>query len=340
MEYFEKKLLHWTGKSVVLLSLAFLCAPLSLNADPVSLFSALPPPTVPVISTPYYDSRSDPKSPHYNPDYDPNTDASHPLKNKDQDPGNNWDNNRRADGTPNVKQKKGNWNWGEMYYGGTYNTKLIVTNECNSIEPVTVFVNNLPYIKNLQENLMVPPGSHELDVTIETPPEPDPPLRLGLPGEPTLESWGHVDFSGIFIAPGQSPPHQPNFEQVDGEVVLWHPWGQNCTPVRETYKASGHIHFRPPKPEPPPSGPEKLAETDVCEVYWKTGSPPGQIASDDCTEKIRALAIEYFASFLGPYIADAPEQWRWLPGQEALNQMSIGDLLAVKMRAEKQIGII
>ncbi len=273
------------------------------------------------------------------------TDPYHPLKNPDKDPGAAWDRPPGAnlpDNSPGVLTSTTDWPWGEKYYASEFDASLVVTNNCDTPQPVKITIDNLPYL-TLPESVIVPKGQTVITGKVKLPPEPPPPIRLGLPGEP---GWGHVEFPPIIVPPGMPPPklHQPNFAEIKGTVVTWHPWvpsggGAECYPKRQTYEASGHIHFRPPPPDGGDGGPQRIATPDVCEVWWNIGVPPAQWDGEDCTRKIRELARRYIDLVLAPYILNAPEEWLWLPEAGAVDTMSIEDLIAVKVRADTLLGL-
>jgi hypothetical protein len=241
-----------------------------------------------------------------------------------------------ADGSQ-VQRGTADIDWGERYFDQTMIQPVVITNNCRTPQPVYLTVIDLPFL-TLPEMVTVPPKVSNIKGKIKLPPEPPPPLRLGLPGEP---GWGHVAFGDFFVPAGQPPPkiHQPNFAQVSGSIEAWHPWApagdSKCYAKLTTYTVTGHIHFRPPAP---PKGPEKLATPDVCEVYWKTGEPPAQLGDKDCTEKFRELATQFITAFLDPYIQNAPEEWSWLPSTADIQQMSMDQLLAMKKHAEAIMG--
>lgn len=245
------------------------------------------------------------------------------------------------DGSPPVQRAQGDIDWGERYYDGRFEQILTATNKCAAPRPITITVRDLPYLQ-LPTSITVEAGERrEIRGQVTLPPEPPPPLRLGLPGEP---GWGWVDFP---IPIGQPLPmpklHQPNFVQIEGSVELWHPWapasageGGDCLPRLVTYRVTGHIHFRPPPPSGD-SGPSRIATHDPCEVYWNIGVPPAQLGERDCTQPIRRLARRYIDRVLAPYIQNAPEEWYWLAGLDPA-QMNIGQLLAMKRRADGVLG--
>lgn len=278
--------------------------------------------------------------------YNPYTDPLHPTKNPDIDPGAGWDFDPAkppADQSPGVRTSRTDWDWGERYFDAEFDATLLITNNCKSPQPVTVFVYDLPYL-SLPNRLVVPPGQTPVVGKVKLPPEPPPPLRLGLPGEP---GWGHVDFGKILgpnpVLPFPPPKlHQPNFVPIAGRVVTWHPWapasGDDCHAKRQTYEVSGHIHFRPPPP-PGGGGPEKILAPGPCAVYWNIGVPPTQLGDLDCTAEMRMLATHFRERVLVPYVLNAPDEWLWLPAVTALQGMAIPELLDMKARASALMGV-
>lgn len=136
-------------------------------------------------------SNYDPARPYaeYGGNYDPVTDPNHPLKNPEVDPGSAWNrppNGNLPDSSPGVFTNATDWNWGEQYFDGQFDVVLVIRNHCSSPQPVRLFINDLPYL-SLPESLTVAPGETRVLGKVKLPPEPPPPLRLGLPGEP---GWG------------------------------------------------------------------------------------------------------------------------------------------------------
>lgn len=254
---------------------------------------------------------------------DPSTPAgnpNHPLKDSATDPGPNPDANapddRFSDGSPVIRHAEGNWPWGELLYGKTYPTKLTIRNDCWSDETVGIFVTNLPYI-SLPASVTVPARSSlDVPVDIVTPPPPN----LILTGRETI-------------------PEHGIFGDVQGEVVVWHAWTAEpeCMPNRESYKASGHIHYDLTPPAAPPS-PEKIAGAGPCQVWWNTSERPATLQDDqDCTSEIRDLAAAYRARVLQPLADRAPAAWAWLPSVDQIRQMTIEQCLAMKVKAQAQL---
>lgn len=300
-----------------------------------------PPPEDPQNYDPTYDPRTDPNSPHFDPSYTAAEDPNHPLR-QEQDPGPEWDaagfSDRRNDASPHVTNLVGDWEWGELYYERSYATRLVVTNDCKSSEVVTISVNNLPYLE-IPERVMVPAESErEVEATIVTPPEPTI----------ILTGFEEIPEEGFFV----------DIAELNGTVVLWHPWnpeGEGCMPKRETYSVSGHIHFE--LPSRGSDGPRQIASPDPCEVWWNTGSRPPNLARgesglrergpgasaesapdpDDCTEKMRVMAVHYRERILQSYAKEAPDDWAWLPSRSEIDAMSVGELLEMKARADALI---
>jgi len=285
--------------------------------------------------------------PHYDParqefgGYDVLADPNHPLKNGDRDPGEKWEGPSRRYQEPGLSAKnKADWDWGELYYDGSYATELVIKNACKSEQTVSIFPRvaylDIPYTVTV-------PGESEvsLQATVVTPPAPPPPLLTGQPDEPV---WG-------WVKPPPIPPfqplavdryefHQPNFLTVEGSVVAWHPWTRDCNPKRSTWTVAGHIHFRPPPPSADEGGggPEEIASEDPCAVYWRLGERPAQLkndAAESCTAVMRGLAIDYRERILAPHVERSPDAWRWLPGLEEIQSMTVLELLALKARGDE-----
>lgn len=273
-------------------------------------------------------------------------DPSHPLKG-DEDPGEAWDasnmdrwhDDHRE--TPPIRSARGDWDWGELFYGRTYPGTLVVTNECEAPQVVNVFVYDLPYLRDLPDRVSVPGRDEvELDVRIVTPPEPDPPINPR-PFDPSAPGFGWVEpppFQPNPFDPTAPSWHQPNFLAVDGRVVLWHPWAGDCTPKRETYHATGHVHFEPPDEEPDDPGPRETAAPTPCDVYWNTGQPPPDLEGADCTEHFRGRAIALLETVLLPRAEEDPGAWEWLPSVAELQVRTADQLLAFRERAEAALG--
>jgi hypothetical protein len=246
------------------------------------------------------------------------------------------------DGSPPVQQEKGDIDWGEQYYDGKFQQPLQITNLCASPRPVSITVSNLPYL-TLPNSLTLQAGeTRVIRANVVLPPEPDPPLILGLPGEP---GWGWVEFPTPAPAFPPTQLHQPNFAQIKGTVEFWHPWapaaagnGGDCLPKLTTYTVVGHIHFRPPVPEDADPGPSQLAKTDVCTLYWNLGVRPEQLGETDCTLKMRKLAQTFVQKILNPYVLNSPDDWLWLPSSEEIESMNVQEMLAMKRRAEQVMG--
>ena len=77
------------------------------------------------------------------------TDPYHPLKNPDKDPGAAWDRPPGAnlpDNSPGVLTSTTDWPWGEKYYASEFDASLVITNNCDTPQPVKITIDNLPYL--------------------------------------------------------------------------------------------------------------------------------------------------------------------------------------------------
>ena len=171
-------------------------------------------------------------------------DPFNPLKNPSSDPG---DGSGPGGGAPNISQSSTDWDWGERYFSQQFDVTLTVTNGCNTAQPVSIFVNNLPYL-TIADRVTVAGNSEKKvkgKVKLPDPPviPPGQPLGLGL-------GLGWVEPPELGPQPLGTPPpvfHQPNFTPIEGSVVVWHAWGPDgdnaqCGPERTRYSVSGHIH--------------------------------------------------------------------------------------------------
>lgn len=123
-------------------------------------------------------------------------------------------------GEPSVRAGRGNWWWGELTHGQNYQTTLTVTNDCETAETATIFINGLPLTAPNSVNV---PAKSSVDVamtiTIARIPETELPRPRG----------------AGFIA-----------KNIDGNVVIWHPWTRKCLPRRDQYDAGGFVIAPPP----------------------------------------------------------------------------------------------
>lgn len=268
-------------------------------------------------------------------DYDSREDPNHPLKDPTKDPGEEWEGSSGSGLNQNfVAHSNADWPWGERYYDAVFAAPLIIHNSCKTPQKVGIFVNGNPYL-TMPALVVAQPGDTTVTGQVQLAPEPEGPHHSG-------EGW--IDFGPIIIPPGMFPPpqlHQPNFEELEGEVVVWHAWSPegDCNAVRRTYTIGGHMHFRPPPPEGGGGGPSSLATTDMCTFYWLMGFPPAQLGDKDCTQEIRELAAHYLDKIIASYVLNSPEDWLWLPSAGDIGQMSIDELLAMKAHAEAVIGV-
>jgi hypothetical protein len=262
------------------------------------------------------------------------SDPNHPLKGS-KDPGSAWDQHPSAPRFPDPAD----WPWKELFYDVTVPSALEVTNRCESPQPVYI-THDLPYL-TIQSTAVIPPGGIDVPATITTPPEPPPPIRTGAPGQP---GWGWVEPPHYDPAtgtstrmPGEPEFHQPNFVDIKGKVTVWHPWMGICLPNRQVWTVTGHIHFRPPPPKGAGGEPEKIAAPDPCVVYWNIGAPPPGFDGRDCTDIIRGLAMDYFGRILVPLMQENPGSWSWVPSAGEISTMDMGEILALKERADALI---
>lgn len=269
---------------------------------------------------------------------DPLLDPQHPLKNPTVDPG-------PGAGTgptgPSVTHYAADWYWGERFFEQEFTVSLAIANNCETMQLVKIFVNDMPYVTFRDEVIVHRKSIKKVEGKVKLPPEPKPPPAqpFGGPG------FGWVDPPNLPPQPLGTPPpvfHQPNFTEITGEVVVWHPLapdGENaqCDAERTVYTIGGHMHYRKPPPENEDRGPSSLARTDPCVVWWNTGEEPPQ-RHDDCTGPMRLLAEHYLKFVVPDYWRNAPAEWGWLEEFGGVSDKSIADLLAMKVRGDALMG--
>lgn len=272
---------------------------------------------------------------------------------------------------PNMKNQTNasyDWAWGELMYGRTYSATLTIENKCKTPqvvtffifdpvfqarrtkdgERVTVFERRRPPIVDGRAQTEVQPGqkmpvSARAMLNIPTAgcvavpfggagsQAPTTCRMLVMPGETpvdlTIVTPPPPDLSGLVIPPGFDPASL--FDEIEGELVAYTP-GQPpaCLASREEYLPSGHVHLDP-DPAPPGGGPR-------CRDWWDTEQKPRGLTRD-CTGEIRDLALTYLRTTLAPLVAADPEAWAWLPSEEAVFEMTVEQLIAMKTRARTQM---
>lgn len=211
------------------------------------------------------------------------------------------------------------WNWGELFYGSTYQTVLTVTNDCDQPRTIQVFyaygAPASPYITapltspTDRKSYVVPPGTTDIPVTIQTPPAPT--FTLPPPGNHGVFVDVADPARAVLAVEHHSLPACP----------------QTCPRKYRYYHISGHIHFNT---DPPSTDPLAVSP---CRIWWDTGRRPADL-DRDCTQEIRALASAY-RQLLVSGVGDDPA-WDWFPALEDILSMSAEELVAMKQRAEAQ----
>lgn len=265
---------------------------------------------------------------------DPLLDPKNPLKNPTIDPGPN-----AGVGTagPNVTHYAADWDWGERFFTQQFAVTLAIANKCETQQKVSIFVTGQPYVTFPSEVTVQRQSVKKVEgkVKLPGPPNPPPYQPFGVP------QMGWVEPPNLGPQPFGTPPpifHQPNFTEITGQVVVWHPLapdGENaqCDAERTTYNIGGHMHYLKPPPEEEDSGPSSLAKTDPCVVWWNTGEEPPQRLGN-CTGAMRLLAEHYIKYVVPDFWRNAPKEWEWLAKFDGVGDKSISQLLDMKARGD------
>jgi hypothetical protein len=225
-----------------------------------------------------------------------------------------------------VEHRSGTVTLGQLSTGTLYSIPLTVENRCDHAQTVSVFVNGLAdltfslagctlHVAQKSCATIVPPGTTQIRGSIK----PAPIFYYIDPRMPEL------------------PP--PTVNRFSGEIIILHAQQGDCQARRDQYQVEYEVRALLGKIPPPPGGPEHMVGAGPCQVWWNTGERPDMLGPEDrCEGEIRPLAVGYRERVLPPYIAADPAAWNWLPESEALLQMSSEALVAMKLRAEAQLG--
>jgi hypothetical protein len=205
------------------------------------------------------------------------------------------------------------WAWGELYYGRTYESDLLVTNDCETARPMEAWVGSgiSPYV-SIAEVTSVPPKTtnFKIPITITTPPEPN---IVVPPGGYSFDATPWVDVGARPLA----------------RIVLKHKADEHCRSKDKAYDVTGHIHV-----DPDPPGPDQ--DTDACTAIWNSGNPLPGYDLDQCTERFRELLGHYLDTVLQPYVDADPAAWDWFPSPEEIAGMSAESALEAKKQAAEK----
>jgi hypothetical protein len=211
-------------------------------------------------------------------------------------------------GTPGAEVFSGVYDWGERSYEDEYTDMFEFVNNCDRPVVVTFDTRTVPFLQ-VMPRVDVAPGKNQIPITLEAPGWPDVPRCTDLRGALVVESSGYASDAGV------------------------------CHPTQTTYTTTAHVHWWD-RPAPPPK--LKIAGPEPCVVWWNTGQrppstpEPGETA---CLDTIRKLADVYREWILAAAAGQPAERWAWLPTATQIASMSIDALLAMKRRANEQLGL-
>lgn len=215
------------------------------------------------------------------------------------------------------------WNWGELAYSRTYDTKLEIPNDCPCSVEVTITPRSVehpplkpmvpknwtagnPYL-TITDRVIVPPGGGSVPARIKTPAAPP------IPRTPTGVALNDLTLvEGILVLEGKPLPDCCN--------------PKNCESSKR-YDITGHIHLDPG------SGGSGFEPVN-CDRYWDDEQDPPSSVEEHCRDRLRQLAQNYIASELAEEREEDPGAWSWLPSTDEIAGMSSGELLGIKARAE------
>ena len=242
------------------------------------------------------------------------------AKKKGKDPGKD----QNASGT-------GDWNFGQVYRDRDYSLKMSVANACRVAQTVSITYPGAVMMEG-PASVVVPPKS-TIDVPMKLiltqPPLPMPPWPIG------------VNMNCYDIADNLTLVH-PELKLVTKTAT-----GSDtyiCAGTKSTYKLTMHVHQHgpPQPPQPPPGGGGNGKPTKpACTAYWNHGEfiPSTTVhAPSQCTGDVRDQAHQFFGPQLDALRVKDPQAWAWAPSAGDIDRMSPDDLIAMKARADAQVG--
>jgi hypothetical protein len=220
---------------------------------------------------------------------------------------------------------KGDWNFGQVYRGQTYNASFPLQNDCRLGQTVTI---TYPASMDLTgpETVFVPAKS-KVDV----------PIVLKIPDLPN------------FVGP---IPLGVNFQctPLDGDITMTHPelrrvettpagkYTYVCHESKVTYAVSLHAHLHDaPAPDPGGGGGGGPKKSKACDVYWRTGEffPDKEHPTPDtCKTEMEELSVDMLTREIAPLEEKHdPGMFAWLP--KSMDPAKIKELNALQAAAKK-----
>ncbi len=210
------------------------------------------------------------------------------------------------------------WDWsalGALQYDSTYTGTLHLSNDCKV--PATFrIVPEVPGMTHSGDVSVAPGASMDVVMTLKSPNRPAAPTEIDRsdPANP-VRRWRATLRGRIRVA-------YAGYE--DAEYICY-----GRTGITLVFARFAYAELEPQK--------EKVVRPDDCSVWWNTGQrPPNNptLSEEQCVDTIRKLAANYRERALAPLAKQNPQRWAWLPSPEQIASMSIGELLAMKARAE------
>ena len=234
-----------------------------------------------------------------------------------------------APGAATARAQAELWNWGELAYARTYDTKLEVPNACPCSVEVTItktwmqhpplnplpspprtLVPGNPYL-TIAEKVIIPPGGGSV------------PARITTPNPPTIpRTPAGVALNDLTLIEGQL--------RLDGKPLPDCCNPKNCIAYKK-YDIYGHVHLSAGGGG---GGGGSGREPVDCDGYWEDGEEPPESVEEHCRDRLRQLAQHYVDVLLEEERAEDPAAWSWLPSADEIGSMSTSELLAMKSRAE------
>jgi hypothetical protein len=226
---------------------------------------------------------------------------------------------------------EGDWDFGQVYRNRDYNVRYPLTNNCKVPQLVTITYPTAFPLVGPQQVLVPAKSTIDVDMVLKNsslPPIPPGPYPPGF-------SLSCYDLKDVITL---THPEAKKVSNTPSGKMTW-----VCHAMTRTHHIKMHVHIHsPPDPEPPGGGggrPKPKKKNTVCSILWNYGEfIPGREtrSPQQCADDARSEAHDYFGAQLDALRAKDPQGWSWTPSASQIDQMSVGQLTALKARAEAQ----
>lgn len=200
------------------------------------------------------------------------------------------------------------WDFGNRAYAEEFREAYAFENTCSEPVTVTSDAGDARFL-TVSSRIKAAPGVTSIPVTLTTPPWPEWPGCVNLKGTLVLSTLEDGRANGL------------------------------CPASQRHIRVIVHVHWWDGRPPAPKLG--SITE-QTCLALWDSGAHAGgdrESTEARCLEPLRRIAADY-RSWIDAAIEGQPEDsWAWLPSTAHIASMTIRELLLMKGRADRQLGV-